>query len=134
MQQAAAASRTSSGAHLRGGVCVDPAMLVCGGPLHGGIFRHGIVVLHVIEPIAEARNHASVRPLEIELVLVIAPDLEPALVQQRVMKGAQQREVLEARLSPIRPMLDVVRIDIAAIVGVGRNSRAWQVSCTYYQG
>jgi hypothetical protein len=75
--------------------------------------------LHVVEPIPEAWNHAPVGPLEVDRALAAAPYLEAALVQQRVMKRAKQREVLEARLSALRPMLDVMRIDVAAVVTAG---------------
>jgi hypothetical protein len=60
--------------------------------------------------------------LKIDRVLVIALYLEPALVQQRVMKRAEQREVLKARRSALRPMLDVVRVDVAAVVASGERA------------
>jgi len=61
--------------------------------LRGGLFViHRELIAQVIEPIAEPRNHSPVRAPEVERAVVIAPDREPALVQQRVMVRAQQRE------------------------------------------
>jgi hypothetical protein len=47
---------------------------------------------------------------------VIAPDREPALVQQRVMVRALQREVREARVAAVRPMVNVMRVDVTRMV------------------
>jgi hypothetical protein len=50
-------------------------------PLHRGILIDGILVAHVVESIAEARNHALVRALKIDRPVAVAPNLEAALVQ-----------------------------------------------------
>ena len=49
-----------------------------------------IIVDHVLEPIPAARNHAPVRPHEVDRAVAVTPDPERLLVQQPVMIGAQQ--------------------------------------------
>jgi len=87
--------------------------------LRGGIFRrrrgrHLLeIVHHVFEPIPAARNHAPVRPLEVRRAVLIPPDIEAALVHQPMVVRAAQRGICQARLSAVRPMADVMSVDVA---------------------
>ena len=51
-------------------------------------------------------------------------DREPALVQQRVVMRAEQREVVEARVAAFGPMVDVMRVDVARAVAARERAAA----------
>ena len=47
---------------------------------------------------------------------MIAPNRETGFVHQTVMVAAQQHEIVDLGFTPIRPVLDVMRIQIPAVV------------------
>src|SRR5690606_31978573 len=99
-------------AHLRGGTS--------GFHLHVGA---GIVE-HVLRSIAAPRYHAPVGPFEAQRALLVPPDPKPTLVHQPVMVRAEQQGVVEARLPAVRPMHDVMSVDVTLPMAAGKCAAA----------
>ena len=59
-------------------------------------------------------DHLAVLADEYE-VTVLDGDMEGTVMQQPVMRTAQQHEVLQPRLAAVDPVLDMVRFDIALV-------------------
>src|SRR5690606_17492675 len=73
--------------------------------------RFGTIIRDILRPIPALRHRTPGRPHEEPPIPIVLLDPEPALVHQRVMRRAEQDQILEARLPAVRPMLDVVRLD-----------------------
>ena len=52
--------------------------------------------------------------------IVLAHDAVPVLVQESVMPAAEHDEILQRRLSPVDPVLDVVCVDEARVAASGK--------------
>jgi len=95
--------------------------------LRGGIFarqRHGDLVEHVGGAISRARDNAAIGPAEIDALAAVVVDRETAFVHERVMIRAEQREIVETRLATVRPMLDVMPVDVTVIPAARKRAAA----------
>jgi hypothetical protein len=95
--------------------------------LRGGVFagqRDLDVVEHVSGAIAAARNHPPVRPAVVDAPVRVAMNREAALVQQRVVMRAEQREVVESRGAAVGPVVDMVHVDVAHVPAAGERAAA----------
>ena len=87
--------------------------------------REGIFVVgEVLDAITEAGNRAPVGALEPQLAVGSALDAEPALVQRAVMMRAEQRQILEARVTTLGPVLEMMRIEIALTLATWERAAA----------
>lgn len=80
--------------------------------------------MHIIEAIARPRNAAPVVALELERTIVPLANRETAFVQQTVVVRAQQRQVIELGPATVRPVLEMMRIDIVLAVATRKGAAA----------
>src|SRR5690606_1820015 len=66
---------------------------------------------HVLRPIPARRHGAPVRPAEKPAPCVVLLDCEAALVHSGVVRRAKKKQIVEAVLPAVRPVLDVMRLD-----------------------
>ena len=74
-----------------------------------------IVVNHVQRAIAALGYGNAVRSNEIPAVSKVALDAETTFVHERVVFRAEQHQVIDAGFAAVRPVLDVVTVQVAVI-------------------
>ena len=78
--------------------------------------------------VAAVRYGNPIRPHEVPVVTEILLNAKATFMHQRVMPGAQQHQVIQARLATIRPMLNMVTMQVTAIATTGEGA-AVVVAC-----
>jgi len=82
------------------------------------------LVDHVVRLITIPWNGPAIGSHEIPAPLMVRTDVVAPLMDQTMMPTAQQHRIREARLAPIGPMADVVRIDEASVRTAGKGAAA----------
>ena len=72
--------------------------------------------------VAAMRYGNPIRPHEVPVVTKILLNAKTTFMHQRVMPGAQQHEVIQARLATIRPMLNMVTMQVTTISTAGESA------------
>ena len=84
----------------------------------------------VVRPgkITALRNRYPIGSLEVPAVIEVFFDPETTFVHQRVVIRTQQHQVIETRLATVRPVLDVMAMQVAAVLAA-RKRTAVTIPC-----
>ena len=89
--------------------------------------------VHAPGVIAAIGHRDAVGPNKAPAVLKVLLNTKAAFMDERVMSGAQQNQVIDRGLATVRPVLDMMAIEEALVIAAGKRA-AMIVTGSYHPG
>ena len=72
--------------------------------------------------IADLGHGDAVRSVEHPALIEVLIDPEAAFVHERVVLRAQQHQIIERRVAAVRPVLDMVNVQVPSVIAPGERA------------